>query len=176
VRSVSEKSAIRNSHSALQSGFTLLELVVVVAIVGVVASLVFPALGDGLRRWRLQGGVREVATTLKFARNQSVAARASLQVILDRGRSVYWLDRPGDPARYDPEHAIERGVRLFALPKGVRFGEVTAAGPDPGAERVGILFFPKGNSAGADVQIVDGQGGAYRIHVDSMTGRARVYR
>ena len=176
MRFVSDRSAIANRQSPFQRGFTLLELVVVVAIMGVVASLVFPALGDGLRRWRLQGAVREVAATLKFARNQSVAGRAPLQVILDRGRGVYWLDRPGDPARYGPEQAIARGVRLFALPKGVRFGDVAAAGPDPGAERVGIVFFPKGSSAGAEVQIVDGQGGAYRVSVDSMTGHARVYR
>ena len=165
-----------DSKSASQRGFTLIELVVVVIIVGVVFSLALPTLGDGLRRWRLQGAVREVATFLKFARNQSVAGRAPLQAFLDRSRSVYWLDRPENPILYTPDLAIERGVRLYALPAGIRFGEMTAAGPDPGGERVGILFFPRGSSTGAEVQLLDGKGRAYRIHVDPITGQARIQR
>lgn len=151
-------------------------MVVVLVILGVAFSLTLPSLGDGLRRWRLQGAVREVATVLKFTRNESVAGRAPLQVFLDRSRNVYWLDKPENPILYPPDLAIERGARLYALPSGIRFGEVTAGGPDPGAERVGILFFPKGSATGAAVQILDDRGRAYRISVDPVTGQARIER
>jgi prepilin-type N-terminal cleavage/methylation domain-containing protein len=176
VRSISEKSAIRNPQSAIQSGFTLLELVVVVSIVSVIFALALPALGDGLRRWRLQGAVQEVATILKFARNQSVAGRAPVQVVLDRSRNVYWLDS----AEHDPQSAldevVEKGIRLYAMPAGIRLGGIAVAGADPGVERVGILFFPRGSSTGAEVEVRDEKGGAYWISVDTMTGHARVGR
>ncbi|HSB73894.1 MAG TPA: GspH/FimT family pseudopilin [Candidatus Methylomirabilis sp.] len=166
----------RCSRRPAARGFTLIELVVVVAIVSVVFALTLPALGDGLRRWRLQAAVREVATFLKFTRNQSVTGRSPLQAFLDRSRNVYWVDKPDNPMLYTPDLAIQRGVRVFALPTGIRFGEVTAADPDPAADRVGILFFPKGSSTGAAVQILDDRGRAYRISVDPVTGRARIER
>lgn len=176
MRFVSEQSAIGNRQSPIQPGFTLLELVVVVSIVSVVFALALPALGDGLRRWRLQGAVREVATILKFARNQSVAGRASVQVILDRSRNVYWLDSPENGLQSTLDEVVEKGIRLYAMPAGIRLGEVAVAGSDPGVERVGILFFPRGSSTGAEVEVRDEKGRAYRISVDSMTGRSRVER
>jgi prepilin-type N-terminal cleavage/methylation domain-containing protein len=176
VKSVSDKSEIRNPKSAIQSGFTLLELVVVVTILSVVCALALPALGDGLRRWRLQGAVQEVATILKFARNQSVAGRASVQVVLDRSRNVYWLDSPENGLQSTLDEVLEKGIRLYAMPAGIRLGEITVAGSDPGVERLGILFFPRGNSTGADVEVRDEKGRTYRISVDSMTGHARIVR
>jgi prepilin-type N-terminal cleavage/methylation domain-containing protein len=157
-------------------GFTLLELLVVLTIVGVAFSLVLPALGSGLSHWQLQGAVREVATILKFTRNQAVERRMSLQVILDRARGVYWLDNAEAPVLSDPEQAVEKGIRLYALPTGVRFGEVTTADPVVEGDRIGIFFFPRGNSTGGEVQLHDPKGRTYWVRVEPLTGRASVHR
>jgi len=170
------KSQIPNPKSAIQSGFTLLELVVVLTIVGMASALALPTLGDGLRQWRMQGAVRELATLFKFTRNQSVAQRVPFQVVLDRARGVYWLDHPEKFALFDPERGGERGIRLYALPAGFRFGEAAVAGIPSAGERVGILFFPKGNSTGGEIEILDPKGRRYRIVVDPLTGQARVHR
>jgi general secretion pathway protein H len=156
-------------------GFTLLEMVVVVAIMGLIVALALPGLGDGLRRWRLQAAVREFATLAKFTRNQAVAGRTSLSMILDRSRSVYWLDRPeaGVPT---PEQAMERGIRVYALPATIRFGAISVGGGDPGLERIPILFYPRGSSTGGEIQIRDDRGRTYAITVDTMTGQSRVHR
>jgi len=62
------------------------------------------------------------------------------------------------------------------MPAGIRLGGIAVAGADPGVERVGILFFPRGSSTGAEVEVRDEKGGAYWISVDTMTGHARVGR
>ncbi len=155
-------------------GFTLLELVVVLSIVAIAVSLTLPSVGKGLRHWRLQGAVREVATLLKFTRNQAVATRRPLQVILDRSRNVYWLDRAD--VLTDPEQASERGIRLYALPSGIRFGQVTFGGRPVDGEKVGFVFFPPGSSTGGKMQILDERGKGYRIVLDAVTGRASVAR
>ena len=170
-------SAFRNPQSAIQrGGFTLLELVVVLAIVGVAFAFAIPSLGDGLRRWRLQGAVRELATIMKFTRNQSVTRRTPLQVVMDRSQSLYWLDRLDAPVLQDPQRAEEKGIRLYVLPAGIRFGEVTVGGGSPVDARVGMPFYPKGNSAGGVVQMLDARGRDYRVRVDPVTGHARVQR
>lgn len=163
-------------HPASNIGFTLLELVVVLAIVGMAFSLVLPAIGSGLRHWRLQAAAREVATLLKFTRNRSVAGKEPLQVILDRSRNLYWLDKGDAPVLNDPDQADEKGIRLYTLPDGVQFGEVTVGGYTVGGERVGIFFFPRGSSTGGEVQILDERGKGYRISVDPVTGQARIAR
>lgn len=157
-------------------GFTLLELVVVLAIGGIAFSLVLPGLESGLRHWRLQGAAREVTTFLKFTRNQAVTRRAPLQVILDRSRNLYWLDKGDAPLLNDPDQAEEKGIRLYALPEGVRFGEVTVDGSNIRGKRVGILFFPRGSSTGGEVQILGERGREYRVRVDPVTGQARLVR
>ncbi|MFN3477449.1 MAG: GspH/FimT family protein [Candidatus Methylomirabilales bacterium] len=163
-------------HPASNIGFTLLELVVVLVIVGMAFSLVLPAIGSGLRHWRLRGAAREVVTLLKFTRNQAVVKKEPFQVILDRSRNLYWLDKGDAPVLSDPDQADEKGIRLYALPNGVRFGEVTVDGSNREGERVGILFFPRGSSTGGEVQILDERGKGYRIRVDPVTGHARIAR
>lgn len=164
----------RRDGSGSARGFTLLELIVVLTIVGIAVSLSLPAVGSGLRHWRLQGAVREVATLLKFTRNQSVATRRPLQVVLDRSRNMYWLDSAD--VITDPDQASARGIRLFALPSGIRFGKVTLGGRSVGWEKVGFVFFPRGSATGGRVQILDERGKGYRILLDAVTGRATIAR
>jgi general secretion pathway protein H len=157
-------------------GWTLLEMVVVLIIIGIAFALALPPVGRGLSHWRLQGAVREVATLFKFTRNQSVARRTSLQVVLDRSRNVYWLDRADAPVDSDLAQVMKEGIRLYALPAGIRFGEVILGDEGVSEERVGMQFFPRGNSTGGEVEIRDERGRDYRIRVDPVTGSARIKR
>lgn len=155
------------------AGFTLIEMTVVVAVIGVALALVLPGMGDGLRRFRLQAAVREFVALVKFTRTQAVTGRAPLLLVVDRGLNVYWLDRPTPEGVPTAEQAMARGVRVFALPTAIHFGGVDAPGADPGLERAGILFYPRGSSSGGEVQIQDEKGRAYTVRVDLLTGQAR---
>jgi general secretion pathway protein H len=158
------------------AGFTLIEMIVVLTILGFAASFVVPSFTSGLPHWRLRGAARDIVTLLKFARNQSVASIRPLHVVLDRSRNLYWLDSADVPVMADPDRSGKRNIRLYALPDGVSFGEVAGGIFPAEKERVRILFFPRGSSSGGDVQLRDEKGRAYRIHVDSVTGRAGIAR
>jgi type II secretion system protein H len=167
-------SAGRSSGKRAGSeGFTLLELTVVLVLVGIVAALAAPPLGAALRSWRLQAAVREVRTLLSYTRNQSVARREPLQVVLDRTLNVYWLDAADPAVLQDPARSEDPRIRRYALPSGVRFSEVQTGGETVYAERVGILFFPRGSSVGGEIQVRDDKR-TYRITIHPLTGQAKV--
>lgn len=155
-------------------GFTLLELIATLVIMSVALTVAMPSITSGLQRWRLREGTRELSTMLKFTRNQAVTRRQPLQVVLDRARNMYWLDRPA--AFMDAEQAAEKGIRLYALPDGVRFGYVTAGGQEMSGDQLGIVFSPFGTTTGGTIQIVDRRGRGYLIALDQATGRTTIRR
>ena len=165
------RSSLRRARTP---GFTLLELVVVLAVVAVALALTPFALDRGLGSWRLQAATREVRTLMKFARNRAVADHRPLQVMLDRSRNLYWLDRAEASVLDEPPAPGRAGVRLYALPRGVRFGDLTGGAGNPDGSRVGIRFSPRGSSSGGGLEILDARGRGYRITVDPMTARAQV--
>lgn len=56
-----------------RDGFTLTELMVVGAIVGVMAVIAIPAVGNVIAHYQLQGAVREIATTLQLLRLRAIS-------------------------------------------------------------------------------------------------------
>ena len=169
------RSGIRSPvGSTGTGGFTLLELIAVVAVVGVALSVAMPSLSTGLQRWRMRVAVREMSAMIKFARNQAVARRQSLQIVVDRSRNSFWLDRA--TVRQDAEQAEEKGLRLYALPDGVRFGTVTVGGLEVENPQFGLLFAPNGSTRADTVQILDANGRGYRIVLDQVTGQASIQR
>ncbi len=158
------------------NGFTLVEMIVVLTILGLAASFVLPSLDRGLPHWRLIGAAREFVTLLKFARNQSLASMSPLHVVVDRSRNLYWLDSAEALAAPDWLHGGERKVRVYALPEGVSFGEPGGGIVSVDEQRFRILFFPRGNSSGGEIQLRDKNGRAYRIDVDTVTGRPEIKR
>jgi len=160
--------------SAGIGGFTLLELIAVVAVAGVALSVAMPSISTGLHRWRMRAAVREMGAMIKFARNQAVARRQSLQIVVDRSRNAFWLDRAA--ARQDAEQADQKGLRLYPLPDGVRFGAVTVGGVEVENPQFGLLFAPNGSTRADTVQILDANGRGYRIVLDQVTGQASIQR
>jgi prepilin-type N-terminal cleavage/methylation domain-containing protein len=157
-------------------GFSLLELTVVLAIVAIASALAFPAVSAGVRNWQLQAAARELSVSFKFARNQAVARREPLQVVLERTRGVYWVDHVGKGAAANFDEAERKGIRLYALPTGVRFGEITVEGYPASGDQIGLVFAPRGTSEEATVQVVGERGRRYQIAIDPVTGYARVGR
>ena len=62
-------------------GFTLIELMVVVALVSVILTLVMPSFTGLLARKRLEGVASELGTDLQYARSEAVQRNARVRVI-----------------------------------------------------------------------------------------------
>jgi type IV fimbrial biogenesis protein FimT len=61
-------------------GFTLIELMIVIALVAVIAALAAPSFGDMIKMQRLRGISSQLATDLSFARSEAVSRGSYVQV------------------------------------------------------------------------------------------------
>lgn len=65
-------SSTSQSCLTLQRGFTLVELVVTVALVAVLANLALPDFSETLRQWRRDSATRALSSDLQLARTESI--------------------------------------------------------------------------------------------------------
>ncbi|MBI2461976.1 MAG: GspH/FimT family pseudopilin [Candidatus Rokubacteria bacterium] len=143
---------------ASRGGFTLLELLVVLAILVVSAALVLPSLGPGTATLRLRAEARSIVALLRQARQLAVSQRRPHTVAIDSlGHAVVIRgDDAGSPVSRLP---LTGEVRLKA-----EEGEPS------------LTFTPRG-TARETTWLLEGAGGRrYRIHVEAVTGRVSLRR
>jgi type IV fimbrial biogenesis protein FimT len=67
---------------SVSRGFTMVELMVVVALVAIILALAVPSFTGTLARKRLEGVASELATDLQYARSEAAQRNAAVRVII----------------------------------------------------------------------------------------------
>jgi prepilin-type N-terminal cleavage/methylation domain-containing protein len=110
------------------SGFTLLEALVVVAIMGIIVTLGFPAIQMFIHRSKIEGIARSTGLLMKEARFEAIKRGVPVIVRADQVEPVIiaFADVDGDltflpdPANPDTR-ASDYEIRRYRLPAGVTF-------------------------------------------------------
>ncbi len=140
-----------------KAGFTLLELIVVLAILALGFAYVAPNFAKTLESVRFRSTVREVALELKRARGQALSQGKEVVFWVDVNRAQFGVDQDGSKR----------------LPEIVELTLDTAETELLGPGRGGIRFFPDGSSTGGRIVLRFG-GQARRIDVNWLTGRVSI--
>ncbi len=140
-----------------RSGFTLLELIVVLFLAGLVAALVFPSFSGTIDSSRLRSGAAEVRAALTLAR--TLAASGS------RLRAVSFDVEHG-------EYAVDGHERRFLLPEGIRIESARVGTVAVDQRIVSVRFFPDGSAEEAEIVLASAGGGRLRVAIDPLTGIA----
>ncbi|HEY4943386.1 MAG TPA: GspH/FimT family pseudopilin [Rhizomicrobium sp.] len=136
---------------AREAGFTLTELLVVLAIIGLLVAAVPVLLQSAMPGARALAAARGLAQDLRAARGRAVASGWGTAIRFDPERQIYLLE-PGDRSR--------------TLPNAIRFSL-------PPAKDRQIGFYPDGSSNGGTVFVGDGAL-RHRVSIDWLTGRVAV--
>ena len=72
-------------------GFTLIELMVALAVAGVLMGLAVPSFFESTARARLQGAINELAIDLQYARSEAVRERAPVTLTVAASGASYTI-------------------------------------------------------------------------------------
>ncbi len=156
VRIVTQKTPAR-ALAQVSTGFTLVELLVVLVIAGLVLALVGTSISRSISGAEMRTAAGKIASSLRYTRTRA---------ILDKQEQVFLVDAENRSYLAPKREAVE-------LPEGMEV-LLTTARSELTAESVGgIRFYPDGGSTGGSIEL-DANGRIYRINVAWLTGEASV--
>jgi type IV fimbrial biogenesis protein FimT len=82
-----------------QAGFTMIELMTVIVVIGILAVLAIPAFGEQLARRRIEGVATDLTTDLQFARSQAVSSRGDVR-FRTTSTTTYVIDNAAGTVTY----------------------------------------------------------------------------
>ena len=145
------------------SGFSLLELVLVVLVMGLAVAISYPSLSRGSATLRLRAAGRDVLNVLRYAREKAITEQTELHVVAEKeARQVLLTDELGENAR---TYALPSSVAIQRLLLGV---EEIREGP------LVIRFLPNGSTTPATIILKSDAGGFLRIITEPVTGGAHI--
>lgn len=83
-----------------QTGFSLIESMVVVAIAAILAAVAMPSFMDQMARRRLEGVASELSSDLQYARSEAISKNQAVQLLAaadGRSYSVNYVTSPVNP-------------------------------------------------------------------------------
>ena len=142
-------------------GFTLLELIVTLAVLALAVSVVTPAIGRGTETLRARAEVAGFAATLRHAREQALTSQRTHRVTIDtEGHRMAIVAAPASAT----DEPAPRETRTLSS----RLTIEALQSPD-------VVFDARGMTSGGEFKLTSG-GIVYRVTVDRLTGRVRSVR
>ncbi len=139
-------------------GFTLLELVVALAIVAVVLGVSVPAMQRFFESSQYRGAISDVVTLLGSARHTAIRTGSEQDVLI-----------------YPRERKISAGNATKVLPEGIRLEVLGSA--ELNRDGAGVIrFYPDGGASGGFVNVASENGGVVQVQVDWLLGRVSTCR
>jgi type II secretion system protein H len=185
-------AAGRRCHFAASRGFTLVELMVVVAIVGIMSVAIIAEMHGTLQDALLRSTSRELAGAFNLASSRAIAVNRPHRICFDRAAHRWFLER-GRRGRRDFYPALDAPdcygpldsrISLRVLEPGVNAPD--DAGVEPSGnpvrrddfssnrEEEAVTFYPDGTADARQIVLTDGDGFGLALRVSPVTSRVQI--
>ncbi len=89
----SEDRSVPCRHARTSRGFSLVEIMVALTIIGIVLAAAVPNFTNRNARYRVEGAAKEVGTRIALARQQAVAERMPYRMVVDESARSYYFEK-----------------------------------------------------------------------------------
>ena len=139
-------------------GFTLVEILIVLTLLGGLTAIVLPRLDNAFKRQAVALAVARLGATLRSGHVRAMTTHNETSVLFDLERKQY---------------RVSWNARTEALPVDCTYTLVSAKIASNGDHTAGFRFFPDGTSTGGSIKVV-GDTGRYEIDLEWLTSEVAV--
>ena len=150
------KSSVTGSGDRSR-GFTLIEIIAVMALIILAASTVVFFVSKSLSTQQIRGAGRDLVAALRYTRGQAIVKREEQALELDVERRVYRA--PNKPEK--------------ELPKDMTMKLLTAAEEQIDETTGRVRFFPDGSSTGGRISLIAGER-EWNVEIAWLTGEVKL--
>jgi prepilin-type N-terminal cleavage/methylation domain-containing protein len=155
----------RNHDREGVAGVTLIEMLVVVALISLMVGISYPALTSGIESLRLNGATNGVVSFLDYGLSRAERRQQMVEITISKADNSLEM-RSSEPGFY----------RKLEMPEGVSIVQVLPPLPenaDPDLKR-SFLLYPGGTVPPLGLQLINRRNVQRVVRVDPITGVPRV--
>lgn len=162
-----------------RAGFSLIELIIVLALISVIAGMLAPMFGSTMGSIQFRNARNDLIGLIQFVQEMAVRDSREYRVYLDKRENVYWVERlvehKGTVKVFEP--VTEFWGQKTRLPDYVELTQVKAR-KSRGSDEAYVGCYPNGASDEARITIQDKRrsGRLMRLEVSGALGRVDVVR
>ena len=159
-------------------GFSLIEVIVVLLIIGLTIALVTPSLYRFSSTVELKASAKKISAILRYYRSEAINQGKVYQIFFDsdlnevRVQPAASTEEKGESEKKGENDA----QKTYALPKGVHIKEVKVELTQYPSDLPTIEFYSNGGSNGGTITLDSQDRQGYKIEVNFLTGIVALQR
>ena len=182
----------RPNQQPAPGGFTLIELMVVLVLMGILSAMILPEMKGTFADALLRSSGRDLVNVFKLAYSRAVSLNQVQVVRVDEGSGHYQIERlvpgrssqqeyaplkdvSGSAGKIDPRIRVQVHKR-DAVPSAEATDSQEAApvGDRQATPASAVAFYPDGTADGAEVLLHDSAGFGLRLRINPITSRVEI--
>ena len=152
-----------NLSARFSKGFTLVEILIVIAIIGVLTAIAAPGISAWVETFKFKNTIREIGITMQLARMKAIASGVEYRVVFDLDAETFYLER-GNQADGSDTWIPEGVVTDVSSWADIAFVNSYTTG------KRNKQFNPNGTSSTGSIRLNNAKGKKYKITLTPATG------